>query len=93
MIDSVLQINWGRMKDGDLNRFHDVLVEIIDKRYTHEELVTILRYAPKYIVVEAILWGFDTPACDKLHETFNSEMYRGLLENPNQYAISSPKKG
>lgn len=92
-IDSVIQIQWSRIRIGQLNRFRDVLSEIIDKEYKHDELVTILRYAPKYIAVEAMLWGFDTPACDQLFTHFSSNTYRGLLEDPNKYAISSPKKG
>lgn len=92
MIDSVLQIRWDLIKEGDLDSFHDMLVEIHDRQYTHENMIQILKLVPKYLVVEAINWGFDTVTRDNLYTHLSDEMYRGLIEDPNWVATTSVKK-
>lgn len=71
------------MNDELLAPLHDVLFDMKDRSYTLEEMVLILKFGvPKYIVVEALLWGFDTVSRDRIREHLDHEMYAGLLEDP-----------
>lgn len=92
MIDSVLQIRWDLIKEDDLNSFHDMLVDIHDREYSLAHMIQILKVTPKYLVVEAINWGFDTSSREALHKALSDPMYRGMIEDPDWVAKTTPKK-
>jgi len=81
--NDVISIRWNAIKEKDLDPFHDLLVDIYDREYTFENMIEILKLVPKYLVVEACNWGFDTEVREKLHTTLSDVAYRGLIEDPN----------
>lgn len=92
MNSSVLQINWNMIREGDLNSFRNILIEIHKREYSLEHMIQILKHTPKYLVVEALNWNFDTSSCDHLTRTLKDPMFSGLIEDPNWIANTTPPK-
>lgn len=83
MKNDVLTIRWDAFREGDLDSFHDMLIEIHDREYTLEHMIQILKMTPKYLVVEAINWNFDTVTRDNLYTCLSDQAFRGLIEDPD----------